>query len=61
MPSGAGVVAAPGSSLSSVVQSGFFALDSHASIPVPPVEPSIWDDSLMWELFNIQPSIEWFG
>lgn len=22
--------------------------------------PSMWDDGLMWELFNTQPSIEWF-
>lgn len=21
---------------------------------------SIWDDGLLWELFNIQPSVEWF-
>ena len=24
------------------------------------LRPSMWDDSLMWELFNTQPSIEWF-
>ncbi|KAH8428052.1 fungal specific transcription factor domain-containing protein [Aspergillus melleus] len=24
------------------------------------LRPSMWDDNLMWELFNTQPSIEWF-
>lgn len=24
------------------------------------LQPSMWDDSLMWELFNTQPSLEWF-
>lgn len=23
-------------------------------------EGSVWDDELLWELFNIQPSVEWF-
>ncbi|KAL2822814.1 hypothetical protein BDW59DRAFT_149220 [Aspergillus cavernicola] len=23
-------------------------------------EASVWDDGLLWELFNIQPSVEWF-
>lgn len=22
---------------------------------------SIWDGGLSWELFNVQPSVEWFG
>ncbi|KAE8377709.1 hypothetical protein BDV26DRAFT_292934 [Aspergillus bertholletiae] len=41
-------------------------LYSHALDPGPSAEglshqiSSMWDDGLMWELFNIQPTVEWF-